>query len=233
MITERLRGDVAVLVPAAGAGIRLGPGAPKALREVGGVSLLVHAMRRICRAQSVGCVVVAAPPGAVDTVRASVAKELGDGIQLVVVEGGPTRQASVSACLAAVPAAYPIILVHDAARPFASPELIERVAAAVRDGRDAVVPVLPVVDTIKHVDESGVVVATLDRSVLRVVQTPQGFRREVIEAAHAAATDEHTDDAGLVEKIGVSVFCVPGEEQAMKITRPSDLALATHLLDST
>jgi 2-C-methyl-D-erythritol 4-phosphate cytidylyltransferase len=109
--------------------------------------------------------------------------------------------------------------------------LVERVAAAVRQGHAAVIPVLPVVDTIKHVQSSGEVMATLDRSVLRAVQTPQGFSRSALVDAHAAAVDDHTDDAGLAEKIGVKVWTVPGEESALKITRPFDLAVAELLLD--
>lgn len=122
------------------------------------------------------------------------------------------------------------MLVHDAARALTPPALVEAVAAAVRAGHQAVIPVLPVVDTIKEVDADGVVLGTVDRSALRAVQTPQGFRREVLAAAHAAAGDPLTDDAGLVEQQGVPVFCVPGSEYALKVTRPFDLTLAEQLL---
>lgn len=225
-----MRGDVAVLVPAAGLGTRLGPGGPKALRELGGASLLVHSVRRISQAASVGCVVVAAPIGGAAEVRASLRAEVPDGVELYVVEGGQSRQGSVAAALAAVPADYPIILVHDAARAFAPSDLVERVAAAVRAGHDAVIPVIPVIDTIKQVDDSGHVAATPARATLRAVQTPQGFRRDVLVAAHRAATDSLTDDAGLAELLGIRVFCVPGDEAALKITRPADLATAELLL---
>src|SRR5437763_496796 len=149
----------------------------------------------------------------------------------VVVAGGDTRKASVAAALAAVPDGYEIVLVHGAARALAPTALVEAVAAAVRGGADAVIPVLPVIDTIKEV-AAGTVVGTVDRSVLRAVQTPQGFRRAVLAAAHAAAADEHTDDAGLVEKLGVAVGTVPGHEAAFKITRPVDLVFAEALLAS-
>jgi 2-C-methyl-D-erythritol 4-phosphate cytidylyltransferase len=226
-----MRGDVTVLVPAAGLGTRLGPGGPKALRQLGGVSLLVHAVRRLCEAPSVGSVVVAAPVGCASEVSDLLAAQIAPGdVQLDVVEGGSTRQLSVGAALAAAPSRYEIVLVHDAARAFAPADLVERVAEAVRAGHHAVVPVLPVVDTIKQVDESGHVIATLDRSALRAVQTPQGFRRDVLEAGHRQAVDAHTDDAGLVEKLGVRVFGVPGAEAALKITRPADLAFAEMLL---
>ncbi|WP_344081007.1 2-C-methyl-D-erythritol 4-phosphate cytidylyltransferase [Luedemannella helvata] len=220
------RGDVAVLVPAAGLGTRLGPGAPKALRTLAGVPLLVHAARRLAAAPSVGCLVVAAPPGDVDGVR----DMIDIPVDLIVVAGGDTRQASVAAALAAVPPTFPIVLVHDAARALVPPELVERVAAAVRAGHDAVVPALPVVDTIRTVGPDEIALGTVDRSVLRAVQTPQGFRREVLTAAHAAAVDPLTDDAGLAEQIGVPVLCVPGDEAALKITRPFDLAIAELLL---
>ncbi|MEU8299258.1 2-C-methyl-D-erythritol 4-phosphate cytidylyltransferase [Micromonospora sp. NPDC048909] len=220
------RGDVAVLVPAAGAGVRLGPGRPKALRLLAGESLLVHAVRRLAAARSVHTIVVAAPAAEVDAVRALLAPVA----PVTVVPGGAERQASVAAALAAVPSGPEIILVHDAARALTPPELVEAVAAAVREGRHAVIPVLPVVDTIKEVGAEEVVLGTVDRSALRAVQTPQGFRRSVLTAAHAAAGDPLTDDAGLVEKQGVPVFCVPGSEYALKITRPFDLALAEHLL---
>ena len=223
---QRVCGDVAVLVPAAGSGTRLGPGAPKALRLLGGEPLLVHALRRVCLAPSVAVVVVAAPPGEVDAVRALLAPVA----PVTVVAGGEHRQASVAAALAAVPVDVPIVLVHDAARALAPPALVEAVAAAVRAGAEAVIPVLPVVDTIKEVGPTGEVRGTVDRAPLRAVQTPQGFQREILAAAHAAAVDPLTDDAGLVEKQGVRVTCVPGSDHALKITRPFDLLLAEHLL---
>jgi 2-C-methyl-D-erythritol 4-phosphate cytidylyltransferase len=173
--------------------------------------------------------VVAAPPGEVDGVR----RLLDPVAAAVVVPGGQTRQESVALALAAVPDEFDIILVHDAARAMAPPSLAVAVAEAVRAGHDAVIPVLPVVDTIKEVTAGGHVVGTVDRAVLRAVQTPQGFRRAVLAAAHAAAAaDQHTDDAGMVEKLGVPVFCVPGDEAAMKITRPVDLLIAEALLGS-
>ena len=220
------RGDVAVLVPAAGAGLRLGPGGPKALRLLAGEPLLVHAIRRVAAAASVRQIVVAAPAADVEAVRLLLAPVA----PVTVVAGGAERQESVALALAAVPADIAIVLVHDAARALTPPSLIESVAAAVRGGLPAVIPVLPVVDTVKEVGPGEVVLGTVDRSVLRSVQTPQGFRHEVLAAAHAAAADPLTDDAGLVEKAGLPVTCVPGSELAMKITRPLDLILAEALL---
>jgi 2-C-methyl-D-erythritol 4-phosphate cytidylyltransferase len=222
------RGDVAVLVAAAGSGVRLGPGAPKALRPLAGDPLLVHAVRRIAAAPSVVLVVVAAPPADVDAVRDLLAPIA----PVTVVPGGAHRQASVAAALAAVPPEVPFVLVHDAARALTPPALFESVAAALRAGAGAVIPVLPVVDTIKEVGPEEEVRGTVDRTPLRAVQTPQGFRRDVLDAAHAGAVDPLTDDAGLVEKLGLRVDCVPGSDHALKITRPFDLAVAEHLLSS-
>jgi 2-C-methyl-D-erythritol 4-phosphate cytidylyltransferase len=240
--TLNARGDVAVLVPAAGAGLRLGPGGPKALRSLAGEPLLVHAIRRVAAAASVRLIVVAAPAAEVGAVR----ELLAPVAPVTVVAGGAERQQSVALALAAVPADVAIVLVHDAARALTPPQLIESVAAAVRGGHPAVIPVLPVVDTIKEVGPAPappvahgagsapalheVVLGTVDRAILRSVQTPQGFRHDVLVAAHRAAADPLTDDAGLVEKAGIAVTCVPGSELAMKITRPLDLILAEALL---
>jgi len=228
-----VHGDVAILVPAAGMGVRMGPGSPKALRPLAGEPLLVHAVRHLRAAPSTGLIVVAAPAGAVADVEAMLAPVVDAGCALLVVAGGETRQESVAAALSAVPASFDLVLVHDAARALAPPELVESVAAALRAGSAAVVPALPVVDTIKQVGTDGEIVATVDREPLRAVQTPQGFRRSVLEAAHAAATLAHTDDAGLVERAGTRVDTVPGDDRAFKITRPFDLLVAEALLAST
>jgi 2-C-methyl-D-erythritol 4-phosphate cytidylyltransferase len=186
--------------------------------------LLEHAIDRVLAARSVGFLAVAAPPSDVDLVRSV----LPFG---TVVPGGVTRQESVARALAEVPERYEIVLVHDAARALAPSSLVDAVADAVRSGHDAVIPVLPVVDTVKSVDAGDLVVGTVDRASLRAVQTPQGFRRAVLAKAHAAApAGDASDDAGLVERLGVRVFCIPGSEYAFKITRPFDLVLAEALL---
>jgi len=225
-----VRGDVAVLVVAAGSGVRLGPGVPKALRTLAGEPLLVHALRRVLGCPDVAAVVVAVPADQRVPVRDLLAPLAPPGVPVLVVAGGPTRQESVARALAAVPPGPDIVLVHDAARALAPAGLVARVAAAVRAGAPAVVPVLPVVDTIKQVDPGGAVLGTVDRSALRCVQTPQGFRRAVLVAAHQVAAAGHTDDAGLVERLGRPVLAVPGDDLAMKITRPVDLVIAEALL---
>ena len=149
-----------------------------------------------------------------------------------VVAGGAERTESVrlalDAALAAVPDAT-IVLVHDAARAFTPPSLIRAVTEAVAAGAPAVVPVLPVSDTVKRVDAAGIVVETPSRVDLRAVQTPQGFAVDVLRRAYEMA-DITTDDAGLVERIGVPVHTIPGHTAAMKITTPFDLAVATAVL---
>lgn len=216
---------VAVLVPAAGAGVRLGPGAPKALRELAGEPLLVHAVRGLRAAPSVGAVVVAAPPDDVEAVTALLA-----AYDVVVVAGGAERQDSVARALAALGPDVDLVLVHDAARCLTPVAVVEAVVAALRAGAQAVVPVVPVADTVKEV-AGETVVRTVDRTALRAVQTPQGFRRDVLELAHRSAPGASaTDDAGLVERLGRSVVTVPGSQEAFKVTRPLDLALAEAVL---
>ncbi|UVS76709.1 2-C-methyl-D-erythritol 4-phosphate cytidylyltransferase [Actinokineospora sp. UTMC 2448] len=215
------------LVPAAGRGERLGYGMPKALVPVRGVPLLVHAVRGLLDAGRVRHVVVAAPPDDVDAVSALV-----DGLPVDVVPGGADRTASVGAALRHAVAAFPdvrIVLVHDAARAFTPPEVVARVVDAVAAGSEAVVPVLPVTDTVKRVDADGVVLDTPDRSALRVVQTPQGFAVDTLVRAHGSGVSA-TDDAGLVEKLGVPVATVAGHPSAMKVTTPHDLAVAEKVL---
>jgi 2-C-methyl-D-erythritol 4-phosphate cytidylyltransferase len=213
------------VVPAAGAGTPLGPGAPKALRDLAGEPLLVHAVRRLRACPSVGPVVVAAPPGAVAEVQA-----LLGGYDVVVVAGGAERQGSVAAGLAALPADVELVLVHDAARALVPVDVVEAVVSALRDGAPAVVPVLPVADTVKRVGLAGEVLGTVPREDLRSVQTPQGFRRDVLEEAHRTAGGSLTDDAGLVEAAGVTVQTVLGSPEAFKVTTLFDLLVAEAVL---
>jgi len=216
----------ACILVAAGRGDRLGPGGPKALRLLGAEPLVVHAVRAAVASGSVDLVVVAAPPGDADEFRHLLT---GYAPHLLVVPGGATRGRSVAAGLAALPASVEVVLVHDAARCLAPPALFTAVAKAVIDGADAVVPVVPIADTVKQI-AGDVVVATPDRSRLRAAQTPQGFRRTVLENAHAAVDEDATDDAGMVERTAATVRVVPGDEDAFKITRPPDLVFAEAVL---
>lgn len=214
---------VAAIVAAAGRGHRLGAAVPKALVPVAGVPLVVHAVRAMHDA-GVDVVVVTAPADYVSDMQAVVPDAR-------VMVGGVLRQDSIALALATLPAEVEIVLVHDAARGLAPVEVITRVIDAVRAGADGAIPVLSMADTVKEVDGDGNVVQTLDRSVLRSVQTPQGFKRSVLQRAHEEATGEEvTDDAALVEALGLVVTTVAGAALALKVTTAADLAIAESLL---
>jgi 2-C-methyl-D-erythritol 4-phosphate cytidylyltransferase len=222
----------AALVPAAGRGERLGPGEPKALREISGVPILIYAVSALASAQSIDLVVVAAPPSDVEAVTVLLAQQ-SFSHKVTVVAGGDTRQESVARALITLPADVDVVLVHDAARPLVPVELVTAVVTAVRGGNLAVVPGLAVTDTIKEVNADGDVVATIDRSSLRAIQTPQGFDRELLQRVHAQLDESQgvfTDDAGLVEAAGITVTVIEGHVEAMKITRPFDLAIAETII---
>lgn len=222
----------AAIVPAAGRGERLGPGAPKALRLLGGAPLLVHAVRALSASHAIDLIIVAAPIDQLDLVR-NLLDQPDLSTEIEVVAGGESRQESVALALLSLRPDIEFVLVHDAARPLAPVELVASVAAALHAGNPAVVPGLPVVDTVKKVDGDDYVLATIDRRPLRAIQTPQGFARAVLQSAHAL-TDQYesstTDDASLVELSGQQVLVIPGHEEAFKVTRPIDLVLAEALL---
>jgi 2-C-methyl-D-erythritol 4-phosphate cytidylyltransferase len=178
-------------------------------------------------------VVVAAPAGDEASMRRAL-----DGRSALVVTGAEDRVGSVDAGLEALPADAEVVLVHDAARCLCPPEVVRAVVDAVRAGARAVVPVTAVADTLKRTDAGGVVTATVDRTGLAAVQTPQGFDVATLRAAHAYARELRasgapvtaTDDAGLAEALGVGVATVPGDPRAFKVTTPLDLAMAEALV---
>jgi 2-C-methyl-D-erythritol 4-phosphate cytidylyltransferase len=216
--------SVAAVLVAAGSGERLGHGMPKALVTLCGRPILDWAIEAFASHPELAELVIAAPAAAVETIASTVAADC--PLPCSVVPGGASRTESVRRGLAALADRPEFVLVHDAARPLVPARLISDVVAALRDGADAVIPVLPVADTVKRVADE-VVLATLDRAELRRVQTPQGFRASILRAAYAAAPDlVATDDAGVVEAYGTKVSTVPGDEAAFKITTPYDLRLA-------
>ncbi len=219
---------VVAIVPAAGSGERLGAGIPKAMALLAGEPILAHAVRALVADDRVGLVVVAAPEGLEDEM-AEVAAGSSRGVPVVAVTGGATRAESVSVALAVVPEAFGVVLVHDAARCLVPVEVVTAVIDAVLAGADAVVPGAPVVDTIREVGADGGS-RTIDRSVLRAVQTPQGFATAVLRRAHATGDPGATDDAGMVEALGVHVVLVPGHPRAFKVTTAQDLLLAEAIL---
>lgn len=217
-----MEGAVAIVL-AAGGGERLGLERPKAFVELAGRPLVAHAVRGALACPAVTLVVVAAPAGGEDLAHAIV-EPLGAH---AVVTGGATRQASVRAALTLVPAEAGAIVCHDAARPFATPELFASVLAALVDA-DGAVPVVPVPDTVKRVAD-GLVLGTEPREVLALAQTPQAFRAAALREAHARAERdgvEVTDDAAALERAGFRVRTVPGDPANFKITTPEDLARA-------
>lgn len=223
--------EACAVLTAAGSGSRLGCEVPKALVELSGRPLVWWAARGL-RAGGVGAIVVTAPAASLDDFHAAIA-DIG-GVE-VVAGSDRSRQASVALGLAALGQRNEgdVVLVHDAARPLTPAQVTARVIDAVRAGAGAVIPVLPVTDTLKSVDASGVVTGTPRRADMVAVQTPQGFRWDVLMRAHEAGAslgaDEAvaaTDDAGLVEAIGAVVHTVAGDERSLKVTRPLDLSLA-------
>ncbi|WP_071925959.1 2-C-methyl-D-erythritol 4-phosphate cytidylyltransferase [Nocardia mangyaensis] len=224
---------VVALVPAAGRGVRLGEPTPKAFVPVGGIPMVKLAVEGLIASGAVHRVVVVVPAELLDAATALLSTTSLPGgsmppVPVQVVVGGAERTDSVRAGIAAAPDAE-AYLVHDAARALTPPELIARVAAELRAGGRAVVPALPVVDTVKAVDDAGIVTGTPDRAHLRAIQTPQGFAAELLRRAYTTEVGA-TDDAGLVERLGVAVRTVPGDPLAFKITTPLDLRLAEALL---
>jgi 2-C-methyl-D-erythritol 4-phosphate cytidylyltransferase len=219
-----------VILLAAGAGRRLGGAEPKALLPIGGRPVLAVAAAAAAAA-GVGGLVVTFPPGWEGRARACVA-DLEVDVRLV--EGGDTRQASVRAALEAVPASVTIVAIHDAARPFASPDLFRRVLRAVERGPDGAVPVLPVSDTVLRV-RGEVVDGVESREELALGQTPQAFRTAALREAHAnaeAAGASFTDDASMLRWAGYEVLTVPGDPDNVKITTLADLAHADRRMDA-
>lgn len=219
----------AVIVVAAGSGQRLAAGVPKAFVGLDAHTVLRHALGAVFAAPAAQVVIVA-PADRVGDALTEARAVAGERRDLVtVVAGGSSRQESVAAGLRAVWPDVERVLVHDAARALTPSEVFRRVIEALADGKDAVLPVLPVVDTVKRVSGDEVREA-IDRSELAAAQTPQGFRRAVLDAAYAAASAEHTDDAALVQSMGTPVWTVPGDERSFKITTPGDLDRARALL---
>jgi 2-C-methyl-D-erythritol 4-phosphate cytidylyltransferase len=212
------------VIPAAGSGERLGAGKPKAFVQLGGRTLLERTLAGLQDSGAVDAVVVAVPADRTDEAKLIL------GADTTVLAGGSSRTESVRRALTAV-GTPELLLIHDAARALTPPAMIARVVAALREGHQAVVPALPVADTIKAVDANSMVIATPERAGLRAVQTPQGFHTELLLRAYqrsesASESADVTDDAAMVENLGAQVFVVDGDPMAFKITTALDLVLA-------
>ncbi len=221
--------DVGVVIVAGGQGTRTGGTELKQFRWVAGKPMLLHSLQTFMARPDVHTVVVVLPRShAADPPPWLFQCDID---RLLVSTGGRERAESVANGLEDIPEEVRTVLIHDAARPLVPDDLIERVVVEARRGHGAV-PALPVVDTLKEVDESGRIVRTIDRARLWRVQTPQGFPREMIEHAHAVARRDGvaaTDDAGLCERLGFPVVIVPGSERALKVTEEGDFARAEAL----
>ena len=211
----------AALIAGAGMGHRLGAEIPKALIQIDGVTLVERAFASLSTV--VDEIVITAPAGYEEQFRAIV----GDSAK--VISGGVLRSDSVNLALKSLSPTIKYVLVHDAARALATSDLASRVLSELEKGEAAVIPALNVIDTIKEVDRDGYVRNTPDRSILKAIQTPQGFSVDVLKRAHEASQDA-TDDAALVEALGIKVKTIAGEARAMKITNPEDIATAVTLL---
>jgi 2-C-methyl-D-erythritol 4-phosphate cytidylyltransferase len=218
--------DTGVIVVAAGRGVRAGGGVPKQFRPVAGAALAERALAAFLSHPAVLQVALVVPPEVVDAPPAWLAAP---DPRVRLVAGGAERADSVRLGLAALRPECAVVLVHDAARPFVARDLIDRVIRVAREGEGAV-PALAASDTIKRADGEPLrVAATVPREGLWLVQTPQGFPRTALEAAHRASRapdDVATDDAALVERTGVAVRLVPGSPFNIKVTTADDFAVA-------
>lgn len=215
-----------LVVVAAGKGVRLGSDLPKAHVPLGGRPLLFYSLESAARSESIGNIVVVADPAVAGETLSGLSTQASAKLQSVV-PGGETRRQSVVCGLTAVrnlATGDPVVLVHDAARPFAPPELFDRAAREAADG--AVICSLPVVDTVKKTDGERII-ATLPRETLALAQTPQCARLSLLTRAHEQSDDDRAgDDAVLLEALGVPVRVLVGPTTNFKITTPEDLALA-------
>lgn len=226
---------VGVVIPAAGSGSRLGGATPKALRLLAGRPMLQWAAIALCDEPRIVSLAVAAPPGRVDEVSEMLAAALPARVQVRVVPGAASRAESVAAALHCLGEDIEVVLVHDAARPVVPADLTGRVIDAVLAGAAGAVPGLPVVDTIRQVDDRGHAVATPPRSRLRAVQTPQGFPAATLRQAYRRLADFDdpegvTDDAALVEAMGERVVVVAGDPRTVKVTHPADVARVEEMM---
>jgi 2-C-methyl-D-erythritol 4-phosphate cytidylyltransferase len=220
------------IIVAAGSGVRLGSGVPKAFVKIGGRTILSYSLAAVGQVNSIGEVVIAVPEGFESAARAEAAAA-GLGAAVKITPGGIERQDSVRIALGLTSAESELVIVHDAARPLATPAIFEAcIAAAARAG--GAIAAIPVADTLKRIaDSDRTIAATVARTGLWQAQTPQAFRRDLLLAAHRRAVSEGivaTDDADLVERTGVRVEVVEGSTANIKVTTPSDLAIVEAII---
>ncbi|MCX5839059.1 MAG: 2-C-methyl-D-erythritol 4-phosphate cytidylyltransferase [Deltaproteobacteria bacterium] len=221
-----------VIIPAGGTGRRMGGEIPKQYLSLAGIPILVHTLREFQHSPLADEIVLVVPGEDVAEVRRDMVERYDFSKVSLVIEGGRERQDSVRNALVHVRDEHEIVLVHDGVRPFVTGTLIERAVSGAK-AFCAVAIGVPVRDTVKAVDAAGRVVKTVPREGLWLTQTPQAFRRDVILAAYKrAAADAFygTDDASLVERMGIPVRMIPGDADNIKVTTPEDLARAERMI---
>jgi len=223
---------IAAVVPAAGRGVRMGAGVPKQFLSLGGVPLLVHALQTFEASHIISEIILVVPEDDCQYCREDIVPTYGFKKVSQVIAGGRRRQDSVLNGVQAVNSITEIVVVHDAVRPFVTLKMIAQVVGATRTHGAAIVAI-PMRDTVKRVNDNGLINETLNREELWLAQTPQAFRREVLLRAHQQGeTDgvDATDDAFLVEGLGLPVGIVQGSSNNIKITRPEDLHMGEAIL---
>lgn len=218
----------AAIITAGGIGKRMGAGLPKQYLEVAGKPIIVHAIERFVGFEGIRQVIVTVPPGDETSFATDILAPFALNEMVTVVAGGPQRQDSVANGLNAVADDVEIVLIHDGVRPFIKRDVIQRSIECARD-KGACVVAMPLKETVKRVDEAGCVEETVDRNMLWGAQTPQVFRFDVIREAFDKAVREGfygTDDAMLVERMGMTVNVVEGDYHNIKITTTEDLVIA-------
>ena len=221
------------VIPAAGAGMRMGGGTAKQFLEVDGKPILALTLEKFQTCRAIDGIVLVAPPDDLELCKRTIIDRYGLTKVTSVIAGGERRQDSVRLGIEASGGEYGLVVIHDGVRPFIETRLIERAVLAAMKDR-AIITALPAKDTVKKADEGGFVLETYERKMLWLVQTPQVFRYEDIIAAHRMALleqwDDVTDDASLIEKMGIPVKIILGSEYNIKVTTPQDMELAEYLL---
>ena len=223
---------VAAVVPAGGSGTRMGNEIPKQFLQLGGVPLLIHALRVFESSKTIAEIVVVVPPDTVTSCRDELLPPFAFSKISTVIAGGARRQDSVWNGVRAVDERTTIVVVHDAVRPFVTGTMIEQVVDDART-HGAAIAAIPLHDTVKRSDTDGMIETTLDRQRLWSAQTPQAFKVELLREAHRSGHEagvEATDDAFLVEQTGHRVAIVNGSPDNIKITRPEDLVMGEAIL---
>jgi len=218
--------EVLAIIPAAGSGVRMGGETPKQFLSLEGVPILVHTLRKFNDADSIDEIYLGLRPEDMDRARSEIERE-GFMKRVRLVPGGGTRQQTVTLALREAPSTTQVVVVHDAVRPFITPEMIRLTVEAARKSGAAILGI-PSVDTVKQVERQ-TILGTIPRERIVLAQTPQAFRFDILkEACDRAESDgyEGTDESSLVERLGHAVTVLMGSDRNIKITKPSDLPLA-------